>query len=66
MTASPGSAFVPHHVRRALDAEDWRVDNLRPRKYCPVHRNQQMLPPMAPGLSDVCPIPHGGGSESQG
>lgn len=42
-------------TRRELD-EDWRLNRVRGRRYCEVHRDQQMMR-LAPGL-DLCPLPH--------
>ncbi len=42
---------------RLLAEEEWKLDHSRGRRYCPVHRTQQMMPLLA-GV-DVCPLPHG-------
>ncbi|WP_128803742.1 MULTISPECIES: hypothetical protein [unclassified Streptomyces] len=38
---------------RALAEDEHRIDQARGRRYCPVHRDQQMIP-LLPGL-DACP-----------
>jgi hypothetical protein len=38
---------------KALAEDECRVDQIRGRRYCPVHRRQQMIP-LLPGM-DVCP-----------
>lgn len=66
MTASRNPGSVPHDVRRTLEHDDWRVDSMRPRKTCPIHRGQQMMPSLAPGIPDMCPFPHDGSDVPQG
>jgi hypothetical protein len=38
---------------RGLAEDEHRIDQARGRRYCPVHRDQQMIP-LLPGV-DVCP-----------
>ncbi|MFI8535315.1 hypothetical protein ACIGMX_34360 [Streptomyces aquilus] len=40
-------------TRKELAEEEYRIDQVRGRRRCPVHRSQQMIPLLA-GV-DVCP-----------
>jgi hypothetical protein len=42
---------------RELAEDDALIDKVRGRRYCSVHRDQEMIP-MLPGM-DVCPVSHG-------
>jgi hypothetical protein len=48
---------------RDLAEDEYRTDQIRGRRYCPVHRSQQMMP-LLPGL-DVCPVCPEGERRSQ-
>lgn len=43
-------------TRKDLDEDEHRVDQVRGRRYCRTHRDQQMIP-LLPGL-DMCPACH--------
>ncbi|RSN13726.1 hypothetical protein DMH25_08005 [Streptomyces sp. WAC 01325] len=43
-------------TKKALAEEEWRLDHVRGRRYCPVHRDQAMMPVLF-GM-DVCPLSH--------
>lgn len=49
MAASRPRVLTP----RMLAEDEHRIDQVRGRRYCRVHRDQQMIP-LLPGL-DVCP-----------
>ena len=42
---------------KQLAQDEWNIDNAGGRRYCPVHRDQQMIS-LVPGV-DRCPLPHG-------
>ncbi|MBY8342038.1 hypothetical protein LXH13_06025 [Streptomyces spinosirectus] len=44
---------LPVPTRKQLEEDEHRVDQARGRRYCRVHREQQMIP-LLPGV-DVCP-----------
>lgn len=46
--------------QRELEEDEWRTDNTRPRRTCPVHRNQTMI---RAGVAHICPLDH---SDDQG
>lgn len=48
---------------RDLAEEEYRIDQIRGRRYCRVHRSQQMMP-LLPGL-DICPVCPEGEQRSQ-
>lgn len=50
-------------TRKELAEEEYRIDQGRGRRNCPVHRSQQMMP-LLPGL-DVCPVCPEGEQTSQ-
>lgn len=43
-------------TRKGLAEDEHRIDQIRGRRYCPTHRDQQMIP-LLPGL-DMCPACH--------
>jgi hypothetical protein len=49
---------------RDIAEDDWQTDNARGRRYCPVHRSQQMIPMLARPDLDMCPLPHSEGDSS--
>lgn len=50
------AAGTPHRIptRKDLAEDEYRVDQSRGRRYCPVHGSQQMIP-LLPG-KDFCPV----------
>ncbi|MCZ4605009.1 hypothetical protein O3S80_14915 [Streptomyces sp. Lzd4kr] len=48
---------------KQLAEDEWNVDHARGRRYCPVHRDQQMIS-LVPGV-DRCPLQHGEDASSE-